>query len=351
MIDMVSNLTRLVAPAAFFLAIGCTPNAPALPDARLVQRATATMGSELQLTAWTADEPGALAAFDAVFEETERLDGLMSTWREGSDLLRLNAAAGEHPVQVSAEVRESFRIARQISDWTDGTFDVTFGALSGLWKFDYQNKDNSIPDPNEVLRRLPLINYRDLETDEKARTAFLKRRGMAANLGGIGKGYAVDRAVEILRKRGFHDFMVQFGGDLYVSGHRGDRMWRLGIRDPRGPVDRSFATIDLSDRTLSTSGDYERFFIKDGRRYHHIIDLSTGEPAQGCRSVTIVTDRAVIADGISKGVFIMGPQAGMALIERLPGVEGVIVSAKNEVLVSSGLKGRLTLLEPPTDAP
>src|SRR6185369_1651723 len=177
------------------------------------------------------------------------------------------------------------------------------------------------------------------------------RPGMRAHLGGIGKGYAVDRAVTLLRSRGFADFMVQAGGDMYVAGKRGDRPWRLGIRDPRGPADRSFAMLDLTDGTFSTSGDYERFFMKDGRRYHHILDLSVGEPARGCRSVTLVTERAVIADALAKGVFILGPDAGMALIERTPGVEGVIVSAKNEVSISPGLRGRLIVLAPPTDAP
>jgi thiamine biosynthesis lipoprotein len=172
---------------------------------------------------------------------------------------------------------------------------------------------------------------------------------MRVNLGGIGKGYAVDRAVEILRKRGLENFMIQAGGDLYVSGQKGDRPWRLGIRDPRGPADKIFAALDLSNGTFSTSGDYERFFLKDGRRYHHIIDVRVGQPARECRSVTLVTDRAVIADALAKGVFILGPEAGMALIERLPHVEGVIVSAKNEVLVSSGLKDRLVRLAPPTD--
>src|SRR5206468_2301316 len=118
------------------------------------------------------------------------------------------------------------------------------------------------------------------------------------------------------------------------AGRKGDRPWRLGIRDPRGPADRSFAALDLTDGTFSTSGDYERFFMKNGRRYHHILDLSAGEPARGCRSVTLVTDRAVIADALAKGVFILGPDRGMALIEKLPQVEGVIVSAKNEVSIS-----------------
>jgi len=319
--------------------------------ARLVERSSAAMGTELELTAWTADEPGAVAAFEAVFHEVDRLEGLLSNWREHSEVQQVNAAAGKHPVAVGTELRDLLGTARQVSDWTGGTFDVTFGVMSGLWKFDYQNQDGTIPDHSEVVRRRSLINYHDLIVNEQAGTVFLRRPGMNVNLGGIGKGYTVDRARDILRRRGFRDFMIQFGGDMYVAGREGDRPWRLGIQDPRGPANRIFAEMDLSDSTFSTSGDYERFFIKDGRRYHHIIDPATGEPAGGCRSVTLITSSATVADGLSKGVFILGPEAGMALIERLPDVGGVIVSAKNEVLVSSGLKKRLKLLAPPTDAP
>src|SRR5262249_42511057 len=237
------------------------------------------------------------------------------------------------------------------SEETGGTFDVTFAALSGLWKFDYQDKDGTVPDRREIARRLPLVNYRDLIVDDAAGTALLKRNGMRVNLGGIGEGYAVDRGGYNLGKRGFADFMIRAGGDMYVGGKRGDRAWRLGIRDPRGPADRIFATLELTDGTFSTSGDYERFFMKDGRRYHHIIDLRVGEPATQCRSVTLVAKRAVVADALAKGVFILGPDEGMALIERTPGVQGAIVRAKNEVSISSGLRGRLTVLAPPTDAP
>jgi thiamine biosynthesis lipoprotein len=323
--------------------------APPRPAPHLVERARPAMGSQLRLTASTTDESAAVAAFDAVFAEFERLESLMSVWREGSDIVRLNAAAGERPVAVSPEVVEVLGIARQVSEWSDGAFDVTFGALADLWKFDH-DQDNTIPDPAIVRQRLPLVDYRLLEVDARAGTAFLRRKGMRAHLGGIGKGYAVDRAVALLRSRGLRDFMIQAGGDLYVAGLKDGRPWRLGIRDPRGPADRIFARLDLSDGTFSTSGDYERFFIKDGRRYHHILDLRRGEPARGCRSVTLVSDRAVLADALAKGVFILGPEAGMALIEKLPGVEGVIVSATNQVLVSSGLKTKLTVLAPPTDA-
>jgi thiamine biosynthesis lipoprotein len=321
------------------------------PAAHLVERSHISMGTEIALTAWTAEDVRADAAFAAVFGEFDRLDALMSVWKDGSDVLRLNAAAGDRPVPISAETQEVLRVAREISDRTGGRFDVTFAALSGLWKFDDQDKDGSVPDRREIQKRLPLVNYRDLEVDDGAGTAFLRRKGMRVNLGGIAKGYAVDRSVDILRRSGVRNFMIQAGGDMYVGGRRGERPWRVGIRDPRGPNDRSFAMLDLTDGTFSTSGDYERFFFKDGRRYHHILDLSVGEPARGCRSVTLVTERAIIADALAKGVFILGPDEGMALIERTPGVQGVIVGARNEVLISSGLRGRLTLLAPPTDAP
>jgi thiamine biosynthesis lipoprotein len=222
--------------------------------------------------------------------------------------------------------------------------------LSDLWKFDH-DQDNRLPDMNEVRRRLPLIDYRALEIDPQAGTAFLRRPGMRVHLGGIGKGYAVDRGVALLRGRGFRDFMIQAGGDLYAAGLKDGHPWRLGIQDPRGPADHSFATVELSDSTCSTSGDYERFFMKNGRRYHHIIDPATGEPGQGIRSVTILSASATIADGLAKGVFLLGPREGMALVERLPTIDAVVVTSKNEVLVTPRLKNRLALLSMPTDAP
>jgi FAD:protein FMN transferase len=317
---------------------------------RVVERAGVAMGSELRLSVWTADENLARAAFDAVFAEFERLEALMSTWRPASDVVRINTAAGVEAVPVAADVRDVLRRARQISEWTDGTFDVTFGALTDVWKFD-QDQDNSIPGPEAIRARLPLIDYRQIEIDDRAGTVFLKRKGMKIHLGGIGKGYAVEHALQILRQAGLRDFMIQAGGDLYVGGHKDGRLWRLGINDPRGPEGDSFATIDLTDSTFSTSGDYARFFMKDGVRYHHILDPATGQPAPLCRSVTIAAESPVLADAIAKGVFILGPEKGMALVERIPKLEAVIVTAKNEVLVSSGLKDRFVLLHMPTDAP
>lgn len=324
-------------------------DSPGSSSARLiVERARLSMGSDVRITASVSRESEALRAFEKVFDEFDRLDRLLSVWHANSDVSRINAAAGRAPVTVSAETIEVVRAAQQVGEWTGGKFDVTFGALSGLWKFDH-DQDNQIPRPADVRARLPDIDIQAVVVDTDRRTVFLPRRGMRLHLGGIGKGYAVDRAAAILRAGGISDFLIQAGGDLYASGSRNDRPWRAAIRDPR--ADRSFAAMNLRDETFSTSGDYERFFIRDGRRYHHILDPDTGEPARGCRSVTIVARQAMLADALSTGVFVLGPQAGMMLIEKLPDVEGVIVTDRNTVMVSSGLTERLERLHPPTDAP
>jgi len=329
----------------------CAPPDTTSPDrgARPVTETRMAMGSELRLTAWTTDEAAARAAFKEVFDEFDRLENLMSVWREGSDVLRLNAAAGGDPVAVSPEVIDVLTLARQIGEWTGGKFDVSFGALSGLWRFDH-DQDNRVPDADAVRARLPLVAYEHVELYARAGTARLARPGMSVHLGGIGKGYAVDRGAARLRAHGLTDFLIQSGGDLYVGGRPEGRPWRLGIQDPRGPANQSFAVLELSDGTLSTSGDYERFFFHEGRRYHHILDPDRGEPATASRSATIVSNQAVLADALSTGVFILGPERGMALIERLPDVEGIIVGADNEVLVSSGLAPHVTW-RTPTDAP
>lgn len=335
----VAGLVVLMAAAA------CTSSPP--PTAVMVEERRLAMGSELHLTAFTADAPRARAAFAAVYAEVERLEALLSVWRDGSDVARLNAAAGGAPVVMHADTRAVLRAAAQVTAWTEGAFDITFGALADIWKFDH-DQDNRIPAPDAIAARLPLVDHRAVVVDEAGGTARITRPGIRVHLGGIGKGYAVDKAVSILRAAGLSDFMVQAGGDLYVAGTAGDTPWQLGIQDPRGPGDTPFAVVELSDATLSTSGDYERFFEQDGVRYHHILDPATGRPASGTRSVTIVTREAVWADGLSTGVFILGPERGMALVERLPDVEAVIVTADNAVRVSSGLRDRVVIRRPPT---
>ena len=307
------------------------------------------MGSQLTLSAWGTDEAKAIETFERVFTEFDRLENLLSVWKDGSDVVRMNRNAGVTPVAVSDDTITVLREAAEGSVLTRGKFDITFGALSDIWRFDH-DQDNIVPDRQLIETRLTRIDYRAVQVDGTARTAFISRPNMRVHLGGIGKGYAVDRAVALLRQGGFADFMIQSGGDLYVAGRNGGAPWKLAIADPRG-THEPFATLQTTNGTFSTSGDYERFFMKDGKRYHHLLDPDFGEPAGGCRSVTIVTSRAVIADVLSTGVFILGPDQGMKLIEQLPDVEGVIVTSDNEVLISSGLRGRLDLLRLPTNAP
>lgn len=339
-------MPRLLVVCAF-ACVACSTSAPVAPHP--VERSRLAMGSQLRLLAWTTSEASAATAFDQVFREFDRLEALLSVWKPGSDVVRLNQAAGREPVAVSGDTLAVLEAAAQASEWTAGKFDITFGALADIWKFDH-DQDNTVPDRQAIASRLPLVDYRLVEVNRAARTAYIRKAGARIHLGGIGKGYAVDRAAAILRERGFRDFLIQSGGDLYVAGRNGEAPWRLAIADPRGPAGRSFATLDLSDGTLSTSGDYERFFIKDGVRYHHLIDPDSGAPAAGTRSVTIVADSAMLADVLSTGVFVLGPAAGMALVEQLPQVEAVIVSATNQVLISSGLEGRVAVVAAPTDA-
>jgi thiamine biosynthesis lipoprotein len=316
--------------------------------ARIVERSQVVMGSTLTVAAWTDDESAALSAFEAVFAEFDRLDGRLSVWTAGSDVVRLNAAAGARPVPIGDDLRTVLAAAAEAYATTDGAFDITFGALAEVWKFDH-DQDNRVPTRADIDARRPLIDFRAVTVDRPPGTAFIERPGVRIHLGGIGKGYAVDRAAGILRRLGISNFMIQSGGDLYVGGLRDGHRWRLGIQDPRGDAGDSFASLDLTDRTLSTSGDYERFFVKDGVRYHHLIDTRTGEPARLCRSVSIVAKTALQADWLSTGVFVLGPERGLALVEKLPDVEVVIVTADNRVVVSSGLRQRVTLRHPPTE--
>jgi thiamine biosynthesis lipoprotein len=305
------------------------------------------MGSSLRVSIWTTDQDRATTAIDAVYTEFDRLENALSVWRPDSDVQRLNAAAGRGPVPVGTDMLQVLEEAEKANRLTLGKFDITFGALADIWKFDH-DQDDRVPSYEEIAARLPLIDRAAVRLDRAAGTAEIVRPGVRIHLGGIGKGYAVDRAIALLRNAGFSDFLIQAGGDLYASGRRGDRPWRVGLSDPRGTDGETFATIELHDETFSTSGDYERFFIKDGVRYHHLLDPATGEPARLCRSVTILARSALTADWASTGVFIMGPEAGMALVESLPDLEAVIVTADNEVRVSSGLKDRLRIDRPPT---
>jgi thiamine biosynthesis lipoprotein len=208
-----------------------------------------------------------------------------------------------------------------------------------------------LPDPKIVAEKRKLVDYRKVRIDDEAHTVTLPPK-MKIDLGGIAKGYAVDRAAAVLRAAGLTDFLAQAGGDLYGAGQKPDGSpWVSGIQDPRGPHGEFFATIELTNHAFSTAGDYARFFFIDGKRYHHIIDPRTGYPATACRSVTVWAGDAFTADAVDDAVFILGPAKGLALVESLPDVGAVIVDRDNKVWVSKRLEGKVHLSHPPTDGP
>jgi thiamine biosynthesis lipoprotein len=316
------------------------------PDHLVVHGAQA-MGTRITVSIWTDDEEGAARAAAAAFAEFRRIDHLMTTWREDSDVSRVNAAAGQRAVAVDREVLAVIEKAQKVARASGGAFDITVGAFRGLWKFD-EDRDGTIPDPAAVKARLPLIGYRGVIVDRRKKTVRLRKKGMRIVLGGIAKGHAVDRAVAMLRERGFQDFILQAGGDLFVSGQRGDRSWRVGIRDPRGQRDATFALAAIENKTFSTSGDYERAVIKDGVRYHHILDPATGNPAMRSRSVTVMAADALTADAWSTALFVLGHEKGLAMVEKMPGIEAVFVDAGNQIHISSGLQGKVHVLRQPS---
>jgi thiamine biosynthesis lipoprotein len=213
--------------------------------------------------------------------------------------------------------------------------------------------DGTLPEPADVQKRLALVGYKDIVVDHKQGTVLLRRKGMAITLGGIAKGYAVDKCVAILKKDGFTDFMVQAGGDMYIAGKKGNAPWMVGIRDPRGPQDSMFAIAPIENHSFSTSGDYERGFVKDGVRYHHILDPRTGQPAHASRSVTIRAKDAFTADAWSKVMFIDGWKAGMDIIQRekLADFEVVWVDDDNKIHMTPGIEQDLHVEKQPTPGP
>jgi thiamine biosynthesis lipoprotein len=336
----------------FFVAIATMIGLAGAAEAgeRKVVRTDSAMGTVVQITFWTDDEPGAAKAADAVFAEFDRLDALMTTWTEDSDVSKINAAAGKKAVAVSDETFTVIQRALEVSKASKGVFDITVGAFQGLWKFDEDN-DGTIPDPKEVDKRRKLVGWKNIVVDKKKKTVKLKKKGMKITLGGIAKGYAVDRAAKLLWDAGFVDFILQAGGDMFVSGKKGAAQWVVGIRDPRGGRADTFAVAPIENHSFSTSGDYERFTLKDGVRYHHILDPRTGRPAKASRSVTVMAKDAFTADAWSKVLFILGAEDAMPLVEKLDDFEAVFVTADNQVVVSSGLDQTLKVLEAPTEGP
>ena len=309
------------------------------------------MGTRLNFVAFTgvkADEERTRAAIDRAIAEIQRLEALMTTWRDDSEIARINQNAGKAPVKVGTETARVIDESLSISDKSGGVFDITFEVMHGLWRFD-QDVDPHPPRAEEVAQRRKLIDYRHIIRDRTAETVFLDKAGVKISLGGIAKGFAIDRAAAVLIADGVEDFLAQAGGDLLAHGRKPDGSpWIAGVRDPRGEAGAYFAEMAVTGHAFSTAGDYERSYVVAGKRFHHIIDPRTGYPATASRSVTIWAKDALTADALDDAVFILGPKRGLELVESFDDAGAIIVDAENHVWISRRLEGKVRVLRPPS---
>jgi thiamine biosynthesis lipoprotein len=288
------------------------------------------MGTVWSVSIAGGDEARARAAAGRALDEVARLETVLSEWIPGSEISRVNAAAGEAPVVVGEDLFLCAKVSLETARWSDGAYDISWAALRDLWRFGTNGRD--VPPSREaVMERLPLWNYRRIRLDEANHSIFLEQRGMQIGLGGVAKGYALDRAQALLVQEGFENFMLYAGGQVLVRGLRGDRKWRVGIQHPR--ESRYFAFVEVTNASVATSGDYEHSFMYEGRRYHHILDPHTGFPSERSASVTVIAPTALWADAVDTAVFVMGPERGLEALSHAPGgpIEAVIVDPEMRI--------------------
>jgi thiamine biosynthesis lipoprotein len=291
------------------------------------------MGTEISVYLWHDDESAGEAAVEAVFAEAERIDNLMSTYKDDSVLSVINRGAANGPVPAGDELYRLILRSLDISVLTLGAFDVTYDSVGQHYDFHERRR----PDAQTIEDELQSIDYRLIRMHPETQSIEFLQEGVRINLGGIAKGYTVEQGVKILRDRGIEHAIVTAGGDSRLLGDRRGKPWMVGVRDPRKDGEVA-VRIPLENDAISTSGDYERFFDEDGIRYHHIIRPDTGLPAGGVHSATIVGPDAVITDALSTSVFVMGVDQGLRLIATLPDYEGIVIDAAGRMYYSDGLQ-------------
>ncbi len=299
------------------------------------------MGSHFSVRVWATPgrEPAAAETINQVLDGVAELEEQISGWKPNSDTARVNASAGGVAVPVGTELRDLLAISERWARSTDGAFDVTAGPLTDLWRA--ARSHDVLPSDEAVQGVLERIGYEKIELHGDS--VRLRVPGMKLDFGSIGKGFAADRAAMLLRGKGFSDFIVDAGGDLVVSGRRGDAHWSLGIRHPRSP--RLLATARFTDCAIATSGDYEQYLVADGNRYSHIIDPRTGWPARSVSSVVVIARTGADADALATGLFVLGPEAGLELVEKMSSVEALFTLQGGGVRHSAGLSLQGDLLE------
>lgn len=291
------------------------------------------MTTPVTLEVWADNRQQADVLWGAVFAEFTKVDEVMSRYRDGSELSRVNRVAADQPVRVSQALFDVLWKASEISGLSDGAFDISFASVGYL--YDYRERRQ--PDDASVKAGLANINYRDIELDDEALTVHFRKPGLMLDLGGIAKGYAVDQGIRVLQRAGVSHARLSAGGDMRLLGDRRGRPWMVGVRDPR-QRDKQAVVIPLSDTAISTSGDYERFFIdEDGERVHHILSPSTGRPVGEVQSVTIIGEDAMTTDALSTAVFVLGAKRGLELIDTLEGIDAVIIDGNRRMHYSRGL--------------
>jgi thiamine biosynthesis lipoprotein len=297
-----------------------------------IKREESIMGTAINVELWSDDLNVGEAAIDAVMDEMHRIDHLMSPHKADSELSIINRDAATGPVPVCSEMFNLLKRAEYFSQLSDGAFDITYAAVGRL--FDYRLRTR--PNAAELAKARLAVGYRYVHLDAQNRTVQFSRPDACIDLGGFAKGHAVDNATKILRKLGIAHANVSAGGDSRVIGDRRGRPWMIGVRDPR-TASGVIAVLPLEDTSISTSGDYERYFIDDGTRFHHLIDPATGHSPNTVRSVTILAEDGLTTEAFSKIVFVLGLKKGMQLIEAQQGIDAVVVDADGVLHYSTGL--------------
>jgi thiamine biosynthesis lipoprotein len=295
------------------------------------------MGNRFELTVVATNERWANTKIDAGIAEIQRIEKLFTTFSDDSETNLINSNAGIMPVKVSPETFNLIKRSLRISEVTQGAFDITYGSIDKrLWNFDQTM--TALPDQETARQMVRLINYRNVILDDENCTVFLKEKGMRIGFGGIGKGYAAERAKQVMKEQGVQSGVVNASGDLTAWGLQPDgNPWTVGIANPDSSHD-VFSYINITGLAVATSGNYEKFVTINGRRYSHTINPLTGLPVTGIKSVTIITTNEEIADAMATPVMIMGVRAGLDLIDQMRDIEAVIIDDDNRMYTSKNIR-------------
>lgn len=292
------------------------------------------MGTIISLKYYGKDGEKAL---EESLKRINEIEEEMSLNIEESEIAKINSKAGEEPVRVSEDVFKVIDKGIYYGQLSNGAFDITIRPVDALWAIGTDKE--RVPKDEEIKNALKYINYKDIEVDKNKNSMFLKKKNMGIDLGGIAKGYTADELVKVLKKYDINRGLINLGGNLYVYGGKEDGTpLNIGIQDPKGDKGEHFAVVKVKNKSVVTSGNYERYFLKDGKRYHHIMDTKTGYPAEnGIISSTIISDNSIDGDALSTATYVLGLQDAMNLIDTLDGVEAIFVTEDNKVYTSKGI--------------